>query len=198
MGQVEAYTGMIMPWSLSWAPVDWLPCDGRELNVQQYLALYSLIGNTYGGTAPTTFKLPDLRGRVPVGMGQQPGGTNYMIGTVGGTETTSLTNSQLPAHAHTFSATANVSVGAPANASDPTTNTPAANTSLSVGQDSTGGEANIYNTAAPTMMTATMNTTASISGTTGVAGTGLPFNNVQPYQVINYIICVNGWYPPKP
>ncbi|WP_433944205.1 phage tail protein [Paenibacillus sp. SN-8-1] len=195
---MEAFVGMIMPWSLNWAPVNWVPCDGRTLMINQYQALYSLIGVTYGGDARTTFQVPDLRGRVPVGMGQQPGGANYVIGTFGGTETTTLTNSQLPAHAHTFSATANVSVGAPANASDPTTNTPAANTSLSVGQDSTGGEANIYNTAAPTMMTATMNTTASISGTTGVAGTGLPFSNVQPYQVINYIICVNGLYPQRP
>ncbi|MFB9326035.1 phage tail protein [Paenibacillus aurantiacus] len=198
MGKVEAYIGMIMPWSLNWAPVDWLPCDGRELNVQQYQALYSLIGNTYGGTAPRTFKLPDLRGRVPVGMGQQPGGTNYVISTVGGTETTALTSNQLPAHNHTVSGTANVSVGAPANTGEPTTNTPAANTSLSKAQDSTAGEANIYNTSPPTMMTATMNTTASVSGTTGVAGSGMPFSNVQPYQVINYIICVSGLYPPKP
>ncbi|WP_433944204.1 phage tail protein [Paenibacillus sp. SN-8-1] len=195
---MEAFVGMIMPWSLNWAPVNWLPCDGRTLNIMQYQALYSLIGVTYGGNATTTFNLPDLRGRVPVGMGQQPGGTNYVIGTFGGTETTALTTNQLPAHNHTFSGSANVSVGAPANANAPTTNTPAANTSLSVGQDSTGGEANIYNTAAPTMMTATMNTTASVSGTTGVTGTGLPFSNVQPYQVINYIICVNGLYPQRP
>ncbi|MFB9326036.1 phage tail protein [Paenibacillus aurantiacus] len=195
---MEAFVGMIMPWPMNWAPVDWLPCDGRELNIQQYAALYSLIGVTYGGNATTNFKLPDLRGRVPVGMGQQPGGANYVIGTVGGTETTTLTNSQLPPHNHTFSGTANVSIGAPANTGDATTNTPAANTSLSVAKDSSGDVANIYNTTAPTMMTASMNATASVSGTTGVAGTGMPFSNVQPYQTINYIICVNGLYPQRP
>ncbi|MFB9326037.1 phage tail protein [Paenibacillus aurantiacus] len=195
---MDAYIGMIMPWALNWAPVNWLPCDGRTLPVNQYQALYSLIGVTYGGTPSSTFKLPDLRGRAPIGMGQQPGAANYVIGTVGGTETTALTTNQLPAHAHTFSGTANVSIGAPANASDPTTNIPAANTSLSVGKDSTAGEANLYNTSPPTLMTATMSATASISGNTGVAGSGQPFSNVQPYQVINYIICVNGLYPSRP
>ncbi|MFB9326038.1 phage tail protein [Paenibacillus aurantiacus] len=195
---MEAYVGMIMPWPMDWAPANWLPCDGRLVTINGYEMLYSLIGVTYGGDGRTTFKLPDLRGRVPIGMGQQPGGANYVIGTVGGTETTALTTSSLPAHVHTFSGTANVNVGAPANTGEPTTSIPAANTSLSIGKDSTAGEANIYNTAPPTMMTATMNATASVSGSTGVAGAGQPFNNVQPYQVINYIICVNGWYPRRP
>ncbi|MBN6186367.1 tail fiber protein [Aneurinibacillus sp. BA2021] len=195
---MEAFIGTILPWSLNWAPVDWLPCDGRQLNMQQYPALYSLIGVTYGGNATTTFNLPDLRGRVPVGMGQQPGGTNFVIGTTGGAQNTTLLTSNLPPHVHTFSGTVNVNVGAPANTSDPTTNTPAADTSLSVAKDSSEGGANIYNTDPPTLMTATMSSTTTVSGTTGIAGTGLPFSNMQPYQVINYIICVNGLYPQRP
>ncbi|MDO7908640.1 tail fiber protein [Paenibacillus sp. JX-17] len=196
---MEAFTGTILPWALNWAPVDWLPCDGRQLKIQQYQALYSLIGVTYGGDATTYFNLPDLRARVPVGQGQQPNiTTNYVIGTVGGTENTTLTANQLPVHNHTFAGTANINVGAPANTSAPTTNTPAANTTLSVAKDSSGDVANIYNTSAPTMMTAAMSTTASVSGNTGTTGAGQAFNNMQPYQVINYIICVNGIYPQRP
>lgn len=195
---MEAFIGTILPWAVNWAPVGWLPCNGQQLAINQYQALYSLIGTTYGGNGTTTFNLPDLRGRVPVGMGQQPGGTNFVIGTTGGAENSTLTAMQLPAHNHTFSGTANVSVGAPANAAAPTTNTPAANTSLSVAKDSTGDVANIYNTNPPTLMTATMSSTATVSGTTGVSGNGLPFTNLQPYQVINYIICVEGLYPSRP
>ncbi|BAU26762.1 microcystin-dependent protein [Aneurinibacillus soli] len=195
---MEAFVGTILPWALDWAPVGWLPCDGRQLNINQYQVLYSLLGIKYGGNGSATFNLPDLRGRVPVGMGQQPGNTNFVIGTSGGAESSTLTINQLPAHNHTFSGTANVSVGAPANTSVPTTNTPAANTSLSVAKDSTGDVANIYNTSAPTMMTATMNVTTTVSGTTAVSGNGQSFTNMQPYQVINYIICVEGLYPPRP
>lgn len=195
---MESYIGTIMPWALNWAPNDWLPCDGRTLNVNQYQALYALIGVTYGGTPSVNFKLPDLRGRVPVGMGQQPGGSNFVIGTVGGTETTTMMSNNLPPHNHALSGTINVNIGAPANISDPTTNIPASNTSLAKSHDSSDADANIYNTDPPTLMTATMNTTATISGSTGVTGSGVPFNNVQPYQVINYIICVNGLFPTRP
>ncbi|BAU26758.1 microcystin-dependent protein [Aneurinibacillus soli] len=195
---MDAFIGTILPWSVSWAPRNWLPCDGRELNVNQYQALYSLIGFTYGGNGTTTFNLPDLRGRVPIGMGQQSGNANFVIGTNGGDENSTLTINQLPAHAHTFSGTANVHAGAPANTNAPTTNTPAANTSLSVAKDSTGDVANIYNTNPPTMMTATMNVTTTVIGTTAVSGNGQSFTNMQPYQVINYIICVVGLYPQRP
>ncbi|MFT9848535.1 phage tail protein [Aneurinibacillus sp. REN35] len=195
---MDAFIGTILPWAISWAPRYWLPCDGRALNINEYQALYSLIGVTYGGNGTTTFNLPDLRGRVPVGMGQQPGSTNFVIGSHGGTENTTLTTTQLPVHNHTFSGNVHVNIGAPANTDAPTTNTPAANTSLSVAKDSTGDVANIYNTNAPTMMTATMSSTATVSGATGAAGVGQPFSNIQPYQVINYIICVNGLYPNRP
>ncbi|WCN38336.1 phage tail protein [Aneurinibacillus uraniidurans] len=195
---MDAFIGTILPWAVNWAPVGWLPCNGQQLNINQYQALYSLIGTQYGGNGTTTFNLPDLRGRVPVGMGQQAGGTNFVIGTTGGVESSTLTINQLPPHNHTFSGTANVSLGAPANAAAPTTNTPAANTSLSVAKDSTGDVANIYNTSAPTMMTATMNVATTVNGTTAVSGNGQSFSNMQPYQVINYIICVEGLYPSRP
>lgn len=195
---MEAFIGTILPWAVDWAPVDWALCNGAVLPINQYQALFSLIGTKYGGNGTTTFALPDLRARVPIGMGQQPNTQNYVMGTVGGVETVTLTNQNLPAHNHTFSANVNLNVGAPANAGEPTTNTPAANTTLSVGHDSVGDVANIYNTSAPTFMTQTMAVTGTTSGTTGVAGSGLPVTNVQPYQVINYIICLNGLYPSRP
>lgn len=62
------FLGTIVAWPISWAPQGWLFCEGQVLYAQQYQALYSLIGNTYGGSAPTTFCLPDLRYRTIIGM----------------------------------------------------------------------------------------------------------------------------------
>ena len=66
---MEPFIGEIRPFAFEMNPRGWLPCDGRILNVQGNTALYALLGNQYGGTGPTTFALPDLRGRVPLGFG---------------------------------------------------------------------------------------------------------------------------------
>ncbi|MBN1343650.1 MAG: tail fiber protein [Phycisphaerae bacterium] len=70
---MEAFIGLIIPWPMNWAPQNWLPCDGRLLQIVNYQALFSLIWNQFGGDGRVTFALPDLRGRAPVGAGQGPG-----------------------------------------------------------------------------------------------------------------------------
>jgi microcystin-dependent protein len=70
---METYIGLIIPWSPFFTPQNWLPCDGRLLYIWDYQALYALIGNQFGGDVRSTFALPDLRGRVPVGAGQGTG-----------------------------------------------------------------------------------------------------------------------------
>ena len=69
---MDPFLGEIKIFAGSFAPVNWLFCDGSVLDIAQYNALYALIGTTYGGNGSTTFAVPDLRGRLPIGLGTGP------------------------------------------------------------------------------------------------------------------------------
>jgi microcystin-dependent protein len=102
----EPYIGSVCFTAASYCPEGYLPADGRMLNISQYQALFAVIGNVYGGDGRTTFALPDLRGRVPVGTGMGAGLTqNITIGQKRGTEAVVLTPSQTPQASHTHLAT---------------------------------------------------------------------------------------------
>ena len=95
------FLGEIKPIAFNFAPKGWMLCEGQLLSINQNQALFSLIGTTYGGNGQTTFALPDLRGRAPMGAGQGPGLPDYPLGTVVGSNTLVLSESNLPAHTHT-------------------------------------------------------------------------------------------------
>lgn len=101
-------------------------CHGQILPVQQFTALFSLLGTTYGGDGRTTFMLPDLRGRIPVGAGQGPGTRFYEQGASLGSETVALDVHHLPAHSHAAS-TQDLRVSFPASSNPASTDTPAPN-----------------------------------------------------------------------
>lgn len=121
---MDCMIGVIFPWPLNWAPYGWLMCDGQQLSISQYTALYSLLGTTYGGDGRTYFNIPDLRGRFPVGVNSSPSVTptsnrsQYVLGEngAGGVEKNSmaistagqvtLTEANIPVHQHTFTGTA--------------------------------------------------------------------------------------------
>lgn len=84
------------------APRNWALCNGQIVNISNYDQLYALIGTTYGGDGISTFALPNLNGRVPVGKGQLPGGGNYTLGQTGGVDMVTLAPSQGIAHDHAF------------------------------------------------------------------------------------------------
>ena len=63
---MEAFWGTILMFAGNYAPRGWMFCEGQELPIQQYQAIFALIGTTYGGDGKRTFKLPDLRGRFPL------------------------------------------------------------------------------------------------------------------------------------
>jgi microcystin-dependent protein len=133
---MDVYMGTILPWAVRYAPDDFLACGGQSLNIQQYQALYALIAATYGSNSSTTFNLPNLINRVPLGsvtVGGSPPkqvpGPNAVNGATGGSYlptmnvTTSglfsLQASNLPGHTHpaTFAPTFGpvpVNVSAPA------------------------------------------------------------------------------------
>lgn len=103
---MDPMLGMIfmVPWN--WAPMNYQLCQGQLLTIQQYEALYSLMGTTFGGNASSNFNLPNLQGRAPIGTGIL-NSTQYTLGNSGGAQLTTLTQAQMPAHTHgaTFIAT---------------------------------------------------------------------------------------------
>lgn len=162
----EAYLGEIRIFAGNSAPDGWALCEGQELNVSQYSALYALIGNNYGGNANLTFNLPDLRGRVPVNSGAGPGLSNITLGSKFGSNTTTLVTSNLPAHSHSVSGTT----------TDATTNHP---TDAILADTSTLDKEYAASTTANVFM-----------APTGITGSGEPFSNMQPSLGVTYIICI--------
>ncbi len=97
---MESFLGNIQLFGFNFAPRGWALCNGQLLSIAQNSALFALLGTTYGGNGTTTFGLPDLRGRAPLGQGQGAGLTNRVMGELAGTEEVSLLTTQLPVHQH--------------------------------------------------------------------------------------------------
>ena len=173
----QPFVGQVLAVGFQFAPVGWLPCDGRSLPIAQYDVLYSLIGTTYGGDGVNTFNVPDLRGRLAIHQGQKPGLPNVVIGQAMGTESVTLAQTELPAHGHTLSVSSTTG----------TTNIPASSVLLAAGNQES---AKVYDAmpASPTAL--------APGALTGI-GAGQPHENRQPVLTINYIICAEGVYPPQ-
>lgn len=97
---MDGIVGEIRAFAFGYCPECWLPCDGSIVSVQAYTALYSIIGNGFGGTANSTFALPDLRSYTIIGAGQGTGLTNRFLWSKVGSSSVLLSNSQLPMHDH--------------------------------------------------------------------------------------------------
>lgn len=178
----DAYVGEIRLFAGSYAPDGWHLCDGTVLTVQGNEALFSLIGATYGGNGSTNFALPDLRGRVPIHMGQGTGLTNRAIGQTGGAETVALTTAQLPTHTHNLVA----------SSSPATSTTPGGTLGLATTTTSGWGLYYAGNTPTADVQIAPMASTA-----VGVTGNSQPHANMMPSLVLTYIICLLGTYPTR-
>ncbi|MFN3589936.1 MAG: phage tail protein [Spirosomataceae bacterium] len=172
---MDEYIGTISIFAGSFVPQDWALCDGRTLPIAQNAALFSILGTTYGGDGKTTFALPDLRGRIPIGAGQGNGLTRRDLGKTGGVETVTLTTQQIPAHTHTFNA-----LSGSRESKDPTGNY------LGIA----GG--NFYSVFNPGDTLIPMGSDA-----VSPAGGGQPHENMPPFLGLNYIICIKGLFPPR-
>ncbi|MGQ2989590.1 MAG: phage tail protein [Brevundimonas sp.] len=172
----EPFIGEIQLYGLNFNPRGWAFCRGDSLSISQNSALFSLLGIAYGGNGTTTFLLPNLAGRVPVGQGQSPGAGNYVIGQTFGAASVTLTSGEIPAHVHLN----------PSIATGP-------------GADRSAGPSNGARLAAPVQTRAfrpASNTTLSPAALTSVGGGGA-HENQQPYLALNYCIALEGIYPSR-
>src|SRR5277367_4254849 len=101
----EPFLGQLLLVPYNFAPLNWQFCAGQTLSIGQFSALFALIGTTFGGNGQTTFQLPNLQGRVPVGAGNGAGLQVYTLGQMGGLETVTLLTSNIPSHSHSLMAT---------------------------------------------------------------------------------------------
>ena len=187
----------VMLFAGNFAPRGWSFCDGQLLPIASNTALFSLLGTIYGGDGRTTFALPDLRGRVPVGPRNGPGLSDYRLGERGGTQSVTLNVLQMPSHSHLATmATASAAVAIPANSADGSTGTPGTTSVLSKAADINGDDVTVYGTTANTTLAPFA---APISGSVTLqdSGGGQSHENRQPFNAINYIIAVFGIYPSR-
>lgn len=178
------YIGEIRAVGFNFAPPGWLTCNGQLLSINQYPALYTLIGTSYGGNGQTTFAIPDLRSRVmPHAQAGAPGLSSYILGQTGGAETVTLTSNQLPAHTHNYSL-GMAATTAGSLSDDPAGKRPAATSNNTYASSAQSGK----NLAA-----------SAVTGSLANAGGGQAHSNIQPVLALNYIICADqGAYPPQP
>ena len=173
VGEIRMFAG-------NYPPNGWAFCDGSLISISENDVLFTLIGTTYGGDGQNTFALPDFRGRAPISVS-----SGNSMGQMGGTETVTLTVSQIPAHRHPMQVanvpgTTNIpSPGVmPAKAAD--IEFPGGTKQvMTYAKDNAGGKITVN--------------PQSVS----VVGQSYPHNNMKPYVGINYIICLEGIYPTR-
>jgi microcystin-dependent protein len=172
------FIGQIMIFGGNFAPEGWAFCAGQLLPIEENDELFKLIGNVYGGDGVTTFALPDLRGRVPLGQGAGPDLSPYQLGQKVGAESVALTAAQMPSHGHLVNA-----VNGPGNV-----NIPASNTLLS----GVGGQAAVpgpYQT--PAYAPPSRNSTSLGGNSVSSSGGGQAHPNLQPFLAFNFCIAVS-------
>jgi microcystin-dependent protein len=160
----------------NFAPLGWAFCDGQLLSISQNTALFSLLGTTYGGDGRTNFALPNLQGSAPVQAGQGPGLSIRDLGEVGGEPTVTLLQTEMPAHSHTPQC----------NNGSGDLNTPS---STAWSKAHTGKTPfNSY----------TSNSSRNVQmNPLPLAGGNQPHNNMPPYLALNFIIALQGIFPPR-
>lgn len=164
----------------NFAPMGWNFCDGSQMSIANYTALFSIVGTTFGGDGQVTFAVPDFRGRVAVGTGTGPGLPTYDLGQVSGSENVTLTSNSMPAHTHPTSLNARIPASTSAGGANPNGAILA-----SVNQ--------AYTNQATDTSLAPFASTVNLQQ----VGQGAPFSVMQPYLALNYIICLEGIYPSR-
>lgn len=172
----EAYIGEIRMFAGTYSPYNWSYCAGQLMAISDNQALFSLLGSNYGGNGRTTYALPDMRGRIPVGDGQGPGLTNRVLGQRFGQESVALTINEIPQHNHdVYVSTAQSELQAPVPE-----------------QSFIGSELHYLPD-----NTANLETSPFNEETIGTTGKDEPHENRMPMLYLGFIICLNGMYPSR-
>ncbi len=210
---MEGYLGVIEALGFNFTPLHYGACAGALIAISQNNALFSLLGTAFGGDGRSTFGLPELRGRVPMGFGTGPGLPPFIMGQRTGTETVTLNSTHLPAHTHAHTYTASGGGGTPAVAVVEVASNSGGKKATPADGDYIAGPGNAFGALqdnlflAPTDVTST----ALIGGVTVTGGGGFdstafsilssgqnnPFPIVQPSSVINFAVCMQGHYPSR-
>jgi microcystin-dependent protein len=171
---MDPFVAEIRIFPFNFAPKGWAWCDGQLLPLSQNTALFSLLGTNYGGNGKSNFSLPDLQGRTPMHPGQGPGLSLHDLGEIGGSDTVTLLDSEIPSHSHTLMAASLNS-----QSTTPTNN--------SLGR---GNPVKVY--AAP-------GTPATLMDVNSIAPTGgnQPHNNMMPYLTMYFCIALQGVFPSR-
>lgn len=171
--------GSIFLFAGNFAPRGYALCNGALLSIQQNAALFSILGTTFGGNGTTTFGLPDLQGRAPIGSGSGAGLSPVQLGEKSGSQTVTLTSANVPAHTHPLLASPDTGTVA----------TPTGNALAATG-DGQGGSLPSFATTAP-------NQTMAAASIGANAGGGVPVSIRNPYLGITYIIATQGIFPSR-
>lgn len=160
----------------NFAPKGWAQCNGQLLPISQNTALFSLLGTFYGGDGKSTFALPNLQGSTPLHQGQGPGLSQRFIGEQSGSQTVTLIESEMPAHNHNLQSQA---LAGSASLAAPTQAIARSAGGTAYKQSPFGGTTNLaFQAISPT-------------------GGSLPHNNMMPYLTLNYVIAMQGVFPPR-
>jgi microcystin-dependent protein len=180
----DQFLAEIRIFPFNFAPVGWALCNGQILSIQQYSALFSLLGTNFGGNGTSNFGLPNLQGAVPLAWGQGSGLSLRPIGETGGETVVTVTSAQSPVHNHSIFAS-----------TSPGTTTTANGNQLGVGS-SGGGKSGqtVVNLYSPNPANAT---TGLATAAFSFIGGGQPHNNLQPYLTLNFCIALQGIYPAR-
>jgi microcystin-dependent protein len=157
-------------------PTGWAFCDGQIMPISQNTALFSLLGTFYGGDGKSTFALPNLQDNAPIHQGQGQGLSQYDIGQQSGTPNVTLLESEMPLHNHQASASID----------DAQFQAPASDRELATSNPGFAFQSNDSSSLTP------MN-----PQTLGVTGSSLPHNNMMPSLVLNFVIAMQGVFPPR-
>lgn len=170
----DPFMGEIRVFGFKFPPRGWAFCNGQLLTIQQNTAMFSLLGTTWGGDGRTTFALPDLQGRMPIGSGDGPGLSPRDLGESDGGEGVQLVLGEMPSHPHDWKPSIEAALlNAPS---------PVRSYAASVPNAYQPGTADI-NMAPQTI---------------GMTGQSLPHLNIQPSLAISFCIALQGVFPKRP
>ncbi|MEM9919159.1 MAG: tail fiber protein [Bacteroidota bacterium] len=188
---MNGFIGEMRMFGGNFAPRNWALCNGQLLSIAQNTALFSIIGTIYGGDGRTTFALPDMRGRVPLSAGTGPGLPTYRQGQRSGQEEVTINLLTMPNHTHGINVITPPSVTVGTNGDNATENAGGGN---QLGASS----ALAYNgTAADPGEELGGTFISAPTYTSGLTGANQGHNNIQPYLVLNYVICLQGIFPSR-